>query len=153
MRHLLLIAFVVALALSGPAAAAKQTGRSQIAIATLGGSPYVGQEPAYRDTVTFTTAVEKLQGSQTPLIVVSCYQDVNGDGTVDTNLLGPDIVYSWVDHPDATFSFSGQGQTSIWSHRGGGAAICRAELDAYGWKQGNETIQLLASTGDFQVSG
>ena len=26
------------------------------------------------------------------MIDLSCYQDVNGDGTIDTSLLGPDIV-------------------------------------------------------------
>jgi hypothetical protein len=85
------------------------------------------------------------------MVVVSCYQDVNGDGTIDTNLLGPDIVYSWVDHPDATFLLGAA--SSIWTDRGGGPAICRAELDAYGWKQGKETVRFLAGTKNWQAAG
>jgi hypothetical protein len=85
------------------------------------------------------------------MVVVSCYQDVNGDGTADTNLLGPDIVYSWVDHPDATFLLGGS--WSIWKQRGSGPATCRAELDAYGWKRGNETIRFLAGTKDWTAQG
>ena len=84
------------------------------------------------------------------MVVVSCYQDVNGDGTVDTNMLGPDIVYSWVDKPSATFLLGAY--ASIWTQRGGGPATCRAELDAYGWKGGKESTRILASTGDWPAA-
>ena len=29
------------------------------------------------------------------MVAVTCYQDVNEDGTIDTRILGPDIVLSW----------------------------------------------------------
>jgi outer membrane receptor protein involved in Fe transport len=77
-------------------------------------------------------------------------QDVNGDGTVDTNLLGPDIVFSWLDKPDATFTLGGY--SSIWTLRGGGDAVCRADLDAYGWKGGKESTRVLASTAGWTAS-
>ena len=73
------------------------------------------------------------------MIALSCYQDVNRDGTVDTNLLGPDVVFTWLDKPSATFTLGGY--SSIWTLRGGGDAICRAELDAYGWKGGKESTR------------
>jgi hypothetical protein len=151
------VAAVLALAVPVAFAGKGGGGSSSIAIATLGGSTFnaatQASTPVYQEPVTWATTVASLPGWQTPEVVLSCYQDVNGDGFVDTSLTGPDIVYSWVDSPSATFSFSGQGQTSIWSLRGGGAATCRADLDAYGYKNGQETIQLLASTNNFAVSG
>jgi hypothetical protein len=158
-RRIALFAVVAAvLALSVPVAFAGKGGgggSSSIAIATLGtgNAPAKSPTPAYKETVTWATTVGSLAGWETPEIVLSCYQDVNGDGTIDTSLTGPDIVYSWLDTPSATFSFSGQGQTSTWSLRGGGAATCRADLDAYGFKSGQESVRLLASTGNFPVSG
>jgi hypothetical protein len=128
----------------------------QITIAAINGlamSSPQAPTPAYQDTVTWATAVPSLAGWQTPEVVLSCYQDVDGNGVIDTTLGGPDIVYSWIDSPGATFSFSGQGQTSRWSLRGGGAATCRADLDAYGWKSGKSTVQVLATTGNIPVSG
>jgi hypothetical protein len=109
--------------------------------------------PKYEDTVTWATTVGSLAGWETPEVVLSCYQDVNGDGVVDTSLTGPDIVYSWIDSPSSVFTFGGLGQTSTWSLRGGGPATCRADLDAYGWKSGQSSVRALASTGTFAVSG
>jgi hypothetical protein len=133
------------------------TSSSGIAIASIDGQTMAASSqsptPAYQDTVTWATTIGSLAGWETPKAVLSCYQDVNGDGTINTSLGGPDIVYSWVDKPSAVFSFSGQGQTSIWSLRGGGPATCRADLDAYGVKSGQESVRLLASTGNFPVSG
>jgi hypothetical protein len=128
---------------------------STIAIATVDGTSLaaatVKPTPKLGDTLTFATTVEPLAGWEYPMVVVSCYQDVNGDGTVDTNLLGPDIVYSWLDKPTATFMLGGY--SSIWTERGGGAAMCRADLDAYGWKSGKESIRVLASTLDWPAQG
>jgi hypothetical protein len=122
-----------------------------ITIATVGGTSVaaatVKPTPKLGDSLTFATTVPALAGWEYPMVVVSCYQDVNGDGTVDTNMFGPDIVYSWLDKPSATFTLGGY--SSIWTERGGGAAMCRADLDAYGWKSGKESIRLLASTGDW----
>jgi hypothetical protein len=128
---------------------------SSIAIATIDGATMSASTqaptPALGDLLTFATTVAPLAGWEYPMVAVSCYQDVNGDGTLDTNLLGPDIVYSWLDHPDATFTLGAY--SSIWTLRGGGPAVCRAELDAYGWKGGKESIRVLASTGNWSATG
>src|SRR5262249_4058485 len=106
--------------------------------------------PALGDTLTYATTVGSIAGWEYPMIVTSCYQDVNGDGTVDTDLLGPDIVYSWVDHPDAQFKLGAY--SSIWTLRGGGPATCRGEVDACGWKGGKESVRFLAAV-PFDVTG
>jgi hypothetical protein len=85
------------------------------------------------------------------MVALSCYQDVNGDGTVDTNLRGPDIVFGRLDKPSMTFTLGGY--SSIWTQRGGGNAVCRAELDAYGWKGGRESVRVLATTGNWAAEG
>jgi hypothetical protein len=129
---------------------------SSIAIASVDGvaaAPTKAPTLKLGDTMTFATTVAPVAGWESPMVVLSCYQDVNGDGVVDTSLGGPDIVYSWLDNPGAVFSLSGQGQTSRWTLRGGGPATCRADLDAYGWKSNQESVRLLATTGNFAVSG
>ena len=83
------------------------------------------------------------------MVALTCYQDVNGDGTVDTNMFGPDIVFGLLDHPDAVFELAG---SSRWADRGGDA-VCRADLDAYGWKGGQQSIRVLAQTGNWTVTG
>ena len=154
-----LVVLATFLAFAVPAFAGNRSGGGtspRIAIATINGTSMLTAQaptPAYQDTVTWATTVPSLAGWQTPEVVLSCYQDVNGDGAIDTSLAGPDLVYSSIDSPGATFSFSGQGQTSTWSLGGGGAAICRADLDAYGWKSGKSTVQVLASTSNMPVSG
>jgi hypothetical protein len=149
------VGILVAAAFAVPAFAGGKTGTSpSIAIATIDGVSAAGTQspaPNLGDTVTFATTAGSLAGWEYPMVVVSCYQDVNRDGTIDTNLLGPDIVFSWVDHPDATFTMGGY--SSIWTQRGGGPAVCRAELDAYGWKANKESVRLLASTRNWTASG
>jgi hypothetical protein len=145
------------LAFAAPALGAKPTsgGGSSIAIATVDGSGMAALAPApapkLGNTLTFATRVESLAGWEYPMVALSCYQDVNGDGTVDTNLLGPDIVFSQLDKPSATFTLGGY--SSIWTQRGGGNAVCRAELDAYGWKGGRQSIRVLATTGNWAAQG
>jgi hypothetical protein len=90
--------------------------------------------------------VEKLAGWEYPMVALTCYQDVNGDGRVDTNMFGPDIVFAMLDRPDAAFRLYGGFRS--WS----GAAVCRADLDAYGWQNKVESIRVLDST-EFNVSG
>jgi hypothetical protein len=164
-RYPTFLLLVVSLAVTVPPAFASKGGNGgggnlsspNIAIATLNGTAMnastTSLAPAYQDTVTWTTTTGSLAGWESPRVVLSCYQDVNGDGVVDTTMGSRDIVYSWVDSPGAAFSFSGQGQTSIWSLRGGGAATCRADLDAYGVKGGQESVRVLATTKDFAVAG
>jgi hypothetical protein len=130
-------------------------GGSSIALASINGGDMAKlaamPTPKLGDTLKWATNVESLAGWEYPMVVVSCYQDVNGDKLVDTNMLGPDIVYSWVDKPDASFLLGAY--DSIWKQRGGGDATCRAELDAYGWKGGKQSVRILASTGDWTASG
>jgi hypothetical protein len=152
-----LLAPTVVIALSAiPAHAAKRSGGTSpsIAIASIDGakmaSSTTSPTPSLGDTLTFATTVGSLAGWEYPMVVTSCYQDVNGDGSVDTNLLGPDIVYSWVDKPDTQFLLGAY--SSIWTLRGGGPAECRAELDAYGWKSNKESVRVLAST-TFHANG
>jgi hypothetical protein len=152
---------VLATMAATPAFAAKGGGTpapttSSIALNTVSGVAAAApdaQTPSAKlgDVLTFKTTVEPLAGWEYPLVSLSCYQDVNGDHTVDTNLLGPDIVFSWLDKPDANYPLGGY--SSIWKMRGGGAATCRAELDAYGWKGGKQSVRVLASTGDWAAAG
>lgn len=97
---------------------------------------------AYGSTVGFGTTVEPIAGWEYAMILVSCYQDVDGDGTIDTTLWGPDVVLSSLQRPTAEFTLGGN---SIWSLRGGGTAVCRADLDAYGVRGGKQTIRVLRS--------
>jgi hypothetical protein len=142
-------------ALAGKGHGGTTASSSSIAIATINGTTMAASTqsptPKLGDTMTFATTVAPLAGWQYPMVAVSCYQDVNGDATVDTSLLGPDVVYTELDHPSDTFTLGGY--SSIWTVRGGGDAVCRADLDAYGWKNGNESIQVLASTSDWSAAG
>lgn len=146
MRRLLVVlavALVVPVSAFGSSLARPPAVVSSIAIVEPG--PY-----AFDDVLTFATSVEKLAGWEYPMVAVSCYQDVNGDSVIDTDLLGPDIVFAWLDRPDASF-WLGE-YASPWRQRGGGPAECRADLDAYGWKGGQEFTRVLASAG-FVASG
>jgi hypothetical protein len=142
-------------ALAGKGHGGTTSSSSSIAIASVNGTTMAANTqsptPALGNTMTFATTVAPLAGWQYPMVAMSCYQDVNGDGTVDTNLLGPDLVYTELNRPDATFTLGGY--QSIWTARGGGDAVCRADLDAYGWKSGNQSIQVLASTGNWSATG
>ncbi|HEX6310420.1 MAG TPA: hypothetical protein VF152_02200 [Acidimicrobiia bacterium] len=123
---------------------------SSIAIASVSGARVATTYAAsYGASLTFDTTVERLAGWEYPMIVLSCYQDVNGDGTVDTSLLGPEKVFGLLNHPDATFTLDG---SSRWAERGGDA-VCRADLAAYGWRGGQQSIRYLASTGDWAAAG
>ena len=100
------------------------------------------------DSMTFATTVQPLAGWQYAMVGTSCYQDVNGDGTIDTSLMGPDLVYTQLQTPSGTFKLGGY--SSPWISRGGGPAVCRADLYSYGFKSGVEYTQVLATTGNWQ---
>jgi hypothetical protein len=74
------------------------TSTSTIIIASIDGATAAASTnaptPKLGDSLTFATSVEPLAGWEYPMVALSCYQDVNGDGKVDTNLLGPDIVFA-----------------------------------------------------------
>ena len=130
------------------------TATSSIAIASVSGGVSAAaaqSSPRLGETLTFKTTVEPLAGWEYPMVAVSCYQDVNGDGTVQTDLLGPDVVFTWLDKPSAGFTLGGY--SSIWTVRGGGDAVCRADLDAYGFKRGMESTRVLATTGNWNAAG
>ena len=117
-------------------------------VSTPAGATLAAVTPKYGDIVRFSTTVEKLAGWEYPMVALTCYQDVNGDGRVDTNMFGPDIVFEQLNYPDSGFLLSGG---SRWAARGG-AATCRADLDAYGWSNKVQSIRILDST-EFNVSG
>jgi hypothetical protein len=146
-RHVVALFLIAALGVVAPAVAANSKNTaSHIEIAMINGvqmSASTQPTPALGDTLTFASTVGSLAGWEYPMVAVSCYQDVNGDGVIDTNLLGPDVVYTWLDKPDSQFLLGAY--SSIWMQRGGGPAQCRADLDAYGWKGGKESIRVLAS--------
>jgi hypothetical protein len=162
-KILMLVSAVLALVVTIGSASAGKGGNSapssgsgsSIAIASINGgvvSAASGSQTAkLGDALAFATSVERLAGNEYPLVSLTCYQDVNHDGTVNTSITGPDIVFGDLDKPDATFELGGWSPWTV--TYGGGAATCRADLDAYGWKGGQESIRVLATTGDFAVSG
>jgi hypothetical protein len=152
---LFIAGFTVAVptALAGGKGGGTTSSSPSISIASLNGTTMNASTktptPYFTESVTWATTTGSLAGNATPEVALTCYQDLNHDGVVNTDPGGPDIVYAWVDNPSALFSFGGRGQTSTWSLSGGGAATCRADLVAYSVK--GHTV--LASTGDFPVSG
>jgi hypothetical protein len=148
-----LAALAVVAAAATPALAGSKGGSgtvsSSIWMASIDGSQLSATAktptPSLGDTLTFGTTIEPLAGWEYPMIAVTCYQDVNLDGVIDTSITGPDIVFSWLDKPTAGYTLGGY--SSIWTLRGGGAAVCRADLDAYGWKGGKQSVRVLKSLG------
>jgi hypothetical protein len=132
-------------------AAPKSNTPGSISIATLNGSAYNPSiTPKLGDTMTFNTVSGSMAGWEYPMVAVSCYQDVNGDGVINTSIVGPDVVFTDLQKPGNTATLGGY--SSIWTNRGG-AAVCRTDLDAYGWKGGKESIRVMATTNNFQVNG
>ena len=150
-RFALLALIAAGLVAAAPALAAKPTAPTapKIVISTINGVPtgntLQAVTPRYGDTLRFATTIPKLSGNEWPMVSLTCYQDVNGDGKVDTNLFGPDIVFGILDKPTNSFQLAG---SSLWSQRGGNA-MCHADLYAYGSKGGSETIRFLAGTGNW----
>ena len=148
MRRVLVVAVVGlfgAAAVTAPALAAKPVdGVSSIVMVAPAGSDL-------GDTVSFTTTVEPLAHWEYPMVDVQCYQDVDGDGIVDTRLSGNDVVFTALVHPDESVTLGGY--SSIWTNRGGGAAACLANLDAYGFHAGTQTIRVLDSVAPWTAGG
>jgi hypothetical protein len=151
------LALMATPAFAGKGGNSSTTSTPSIAIASVNGTTTAAATtttspaPKLGDHVTFATSAGSMAGWEYPMVAVSCYQDVNGDGFVDTNLIGPDVVFTWLDIPSADFTMGGY--SSIWTLRGGGDATCRAELDAYGWKGGKETTRVLATTDHWTATG
>lgn len=105
----------------------------------------------YGDTLDYSYTLEKLKGQDYGVVGLTCYQDVDEDGTVDTSPAGPDMVYAApLAKPGDPVRAGGPTTTSLWTDRGG-TAVCRLDLYAYG-KQGNQqTIRHLDSSEEFEV--
>lgn len=105
----------------------------------------------YGDTVDYDYTLEKLPGREYPMVALTCYQDVDEDGEVNTDMFGPDIVYvAPLAHPGDPITVGSASGTSPWATRGG-PAICRMDLYAYGHHAGKQTIRHLDSTEEFEV--
>jgi hypothetical protein len=141
------ITILVAAGFAVPAFAGNKSGgaTSSIRLASVDGAAApISPTTKLGDSLAFATTVQSLPGWQYPMVAVSCYQDVNRDGVVDTSITGPDVVYMQLDKPSSTFMLGGY--SSSWIDRGG-TALCRADLYSYGWKSGIEHTQVLATTG------
>jgi hypothetical protein len=119
---------------SGGSGGPSHTASATIAIATVDGTPMAASTltaPALKvgDSLTFATTAGSLAGWEYPMVAVSCYQ-------------GSDLVFTQLDTPSASFMLGGY--SSIWLDLGGSAS-CHADLDAYGWKNGVESVRTLAS--------
>ena len=98
-----------------------------------------GQDLAFGDSVTFTTSVDGLNGTEYPLVYVECHSVVDGS-----------LLYGQLDHPSATFVLGG-GSSRWWTVRDD--ARCLAHLYAYGGKdQGYDVITELTSPYGFDAS-
>lgn len=89
-----------------------------------------GVQPGLGKRVTFATTIEKLAGWEYPMVVVSCTQSGK-------------TVWATVDYPSSAFVLGGT--NSDWAI-GGGSASCIAQLSAYGWHAGVQSIRTLATT-------
>lgn len=146
MRAVLAVVVLAAVTLAGGAAQAAP----RVASGTIAG-PF--GDARLGGTVTFQTTNDNLKGWQYPLVVVACYQDVDGDGVIGMPPQfegSPDLVFAQLDYPDANFVLGGG--SSAWLDRGG-PATCIAKLYAYGFKGGHEDITLLASTDTWAANG
>jgi hypothetical protein len=144
------VVILAAAAFAVPAFAGNKTGgsTSSIRLASVDGAAApLSPTTKLGDSLAFATTVQSLAGWQHAMVQVACFQDVNGDGVVDTSITGPDVVYTQLDAPSATFTLGGY--SSIWTARGGGSAVCRADLYSYGFKSGVEYTQVLATTGNW----
>jgi len=98
-----------------------------------------GQALAFGASVTFTTSVVGLNGTEYPLVYVECRSVVDGS-----------LLYGQLDHPSATFVLGG-GSSRWWSVRDD--ARCLAHLYSYGGKeQGHDVIRELAAAYAFDAS-
>jgi hypothetical protein len=143
-----------AFAAKGGAGSGTTSSSSSISIASIDGTRMAATttSPTTKlgDSLAFATTVQPLAGWQYPMVAVSCYQDVNGDGVVDTSLSGPDVVFVQLDKPSTAFMLGGY--SSPWLSTGGDAT-CRADLDSYGFKSGVEYTQVLAHTPNWHSLG
>jgi hypothetical protein len=87
--------------------------------------------------VGFETNAVGLAGWEYPMVSLSCYQ-------------GSTLVYVDLGKPSQELLLGGSSSTWL---ANGGSAYCDAELDAYGWKGGQESVRTLATMGGFTAAG
>jgi len=126
MRRLTIAALLgLALILPTAVSAAKAPATGSIALITA--------DPSYGDDIYFaSTVVGKYPGYLEPRIVVRCYQS-------------GDLVFGWLDRPEARFWLAGlDNGISQWDLNGGGPADCTATLYLYavGLGKHNDVIPL-----------
>lgn len=108
--------------------------------------------PAFGDTVYFSSTFPRLKGNITPRISIWCFQDVNGDGTVNTtDLSGADLVWGDANAYYSPYKLGGDGW-SKWIERGGGAASCRAQLFYFTYDNNKQQIVNDLAWTQFEVS-
>ena len=136
MKRALVASLLVLVAMSATVGAAKPTPSGTIVLNESG--PF-----KLGDTVTFTTTVDNLTGSQWPMVYVVC---IGADGIdPDTD---PDVLYGQLDQPDTVFVLGGG--WSPWRDRPTEDVTCHAELWYFN-KQHVSTV--LAVTPTFAASG
>lgn len=126
------------------------TADPSISIATVNGvaaASILSPSPRHGDVVTFASDAGSLAGWEHAMVVVSCYQDLNGNASIDTTLTGPEKVWAQLDMPDTAFAVGGG--SSSWTQ---GSAKCRSDLYAYGWNGGQQSIRFLASTAEWTAT-
>ncbi|MBA3877351.1 MAG: hypothetical protein C0498_10500 [Anaerolinea sp.] len=97
-----------------------------------------GQALSLGSSVTFTTTVGDLTGTEYPLVYLACYSTSSGA-----------LVYGQLDLPGTVFVLGG-GSSDWWQV--GGPANCVAHLYAYGTHGGQDTIRELATPAAFSTN-
>ena len=97
------------------------------------------------DTLTFATT-DNLKGRFYPMVAVYLFQDADADGTVEEDMMGDDLVWLTLNHPEQAVILGAGGSGLDQSKPAKG----RATLYSYSWKGGQETITEL-DTAEFDV--
>ena len=146
----LIVAIVAGLAFAGATVAGSAPGGAQSVFAAKGGGgrgvavpaissislDQAGQTLSLGSSVTFTTTVGDLTGTERALVYLKCVE-------------GDTVVYGQLDLPGTTFVLGG-GSSPWW--QAGGTATCVGYLDAYGTHGGSDTIRVLAETAPFSAN-
>lgn len=148
----LIAAIVAGLAFAAATVAGSAPGGAQSVFAARGGSgggrgvaapaissislDQAGRTLSLGSSVTFTTTVGDLTGTERALVYLKCVE-------------GDIVVYGQLDLPGTTFVLGG-GSSPWW--QAGGTATCVGYLDAYGTHGGSDTIRVLAETAPFSAN-
>lgn len=94
---------------------------------------------AFKESVWFQLEWQNVTGNTWPMMTVNCFQDVNNDGTIDTDDWNEN-VYSYLTGPGSTAPKDGTSQEWFWLSNdnqwvGTEPARCRAQAYTYSWKE------------------